>query len=578
MAGMIRAVATDFDGTIAEHDRPDPDALAALAEARSEGVKTVLATGRTMADLLVVFPDVYQSFDLVVAENGGVLAGPAGTRELAPCVDPTLDAALDGRGVPSRRGRTLLATSASHDAAVLAEIHRLGLDCQLFYNRSELMVLPAGVTKGSGLFQGLGDLRVSQHSTVAFGDAENDLDLLQHCEVGVAVAGAVDSLKAHADVVLDAPGAAGVADFVRRHVLDGVPVPPSRRWRVRLGLGDDGGAVVTSASPHNILVAGGSRSGKSFAAGLIAEQLIELGYSLLVIDPEGDYASLAALRGVLVVGGEGSLPAPEQVGQLIEHRFSSVVVDLSAHGLSSSVSYLRQLPDVIESLRHRSGLPHWVLIDEAHVPLGAEGPLRALMDPRGAGNLLVSYRPGQILSEALSQIDLLVGLHSDVPSDNDHLVTLAASLFRERAEGFKDALGECGLGRAVVVTRDAPATRCLLDPRATTHVRHWHKYTSAELPEWHRFYWRDGDDSPVGRPAANLVELHRQLGVVPPSVVEHHTRGGDLSRWVAEVIGDPTLAAALGVAEAGLVDGPHAGDVAACRSALRAAIERRYLG
>ena len=62
------------------------------------------------------------------------------------------------------------------------------------------MILPAGVTKGSGLLEALGELGLSQHNTIGVGDAENDHSLLEVCEIGVAVANAVDAIRAHADV------------------------------------------------------------------------------------------------------------------------------------------------------------------------------------------------------------------------------------------------------------------------------------------------------------------------------------------------------------------------------------------
>ena len=60
----------------------------------------------------------------------------------------------------------------------------------LAFNRGRLMVLPQAIAKSTGLRQALLALRVSIHNTVGIGDAENDHDLLDACEVGVAVDGA----------------------------------------------------------------------------------------------------------------------------------------------------------------------------------------------------------------------------------------------------------------------------------------------------------------------------------------------------------------------------------------------------
>ena len=53
------------------------------------------------------------------------------------------------------------------------------------------MVLPAGVTKGTGLGAVLAEMSLSPHNTVAVGDAENHLSLLGMAEIGVAVADAI---------------------------------------------------------------------------------------------------------------------------------------------------------------------------------------------------------------------------------------------------------------------------------------------------------------------------------------------------------------------------------------------------
>ena len=44
-------IACDFDGTGATDGKPAPELYAALGEARSQGVTTVLVTGRVLEDL-----------------------------------------------------------------------------------------------------------------------------------------------------------------------------------------------------------------------------------------------------------------------------------------------------------------------------------------------------------------------------------------------------------------------------------------------------------------------------------------------------------------------------------------------
>ena len=161
--GYFRAVAVDFDGTLAEGGCPDLAVLDALTEVRAQGLRVVLATRRILAELQATFPDVDDHVDAVVAENGALVTGPAGPRLLAPPVAEELAAALAARGVSCRQGEVLVACSGDDEHVVLAEVRRLGLDCQLVRNRGELMVLPAGdlgdhLVVGGGI-EGIGPVR-----------------------------------------------------------------------------------------------------------------------------------------------------------------------------------------------------------------------------------------------------------------------------------------------------------------------------------------------------------------------------------------------------------------------------------
>lgn len=247
----FHAVAIDFDGTLAQGDRAHPDALMALTELRQAGVQVVLVTGRILSELRAVFPDVDDLIDVVVAENGAVVACRASTWTLADPVSEDLCSALVDQGVRFRRGEVLLACEASDQTKVLAEVRRLELEYQLVRNRGAVMVLPSGVSKGSGLLEALGELGISHHNVIAIGDAENDHSLLDVSELGVAVASAVDSLKSRADVTLDSDGE-GLAAFLRGPVVGGRQRVPRRRWRIHLGAVADGQPVTVSASHTNL--------------------------------------------------------------------------------------------------------------------------------------------------------------------------------------------------------------------------------------------------------------------------------------------------------------------------------------
>ena len=70
------ALATDYDGTLSSDDRVSEQAIRALERLRISGRRAILVTGRRLDDLLAVCSCV-QLFDLVVAENGGIVYAPA---------------------------------------------------------------------------------------------------------------------------------------------------------------------------------------------------------------------------------------------------------------------------------------------------------------------------------------------------------------------------------------------------------------------------------------------------------------------------------------------------------------------
>jgi hydroxymethylpyrimidine pyrophosphatase-like HAD family hydrolase/CheY-like chemotaxis protein len=510
----FRAVALDYDGTLAEGELA-PDTLTALAEARARGIRVILVTGRIINELRGVFAGFEEHLDAVVAENGAVLLTPVGVRRLAAPVDRTVSAALSAREVVHRSGMVLVACAAADESVALEAVRGLGLDCQLVRNRGELMILPAGVTKGSGLREALGDLGLSHHNTIGVGDGENDHSLLDVCEIGVAVANAVDAIRAHADVTLTLPDGQGVAELLRGPLLAGHAHVHPRRWQITLGLDDRGERVTLPASQLNVAVCGGSGDGKSYLAGLICEQLVRLGYSLVVFDPEGDHLGLGELRGVLLTGGdEHRLADPAEVVRLLRHRYASVVVDLSHLDAAEQASYMAALPGEIEAQRAVSGLPQWVIVDEAHGAFGRAGTALGVFNPAAKGYLLVTWQPEELSGAVPAALDAVIALGSPRPSD--HLVDLTAAVANVPPARIARLL-EGPAGRAVLAWRAHPhqAVAFTPGPRSTPHLRHEHKYDHAGVDPAHRFYIsatratplpeRSPPTSPSSKPSSSSV-------------------------------------------------------------------------
>jgi HAD superfamily hydrolase (TIGR01484 family) len=216
-----QALICDYDGTIAQDGRVEPATIKALERLVESGRCLLLVTGRELPPLQLAF-DRLDLFERVVVENGALMYNPATRAErlLTELADERLVKALRARDVkPLGVGRAIIATSEPMETVVLQQIHELGLDLEIIFNKGAVMILPTGITKASGLQAALLDLGLSAHNAVGVGDAENDHAFLSLCGISAAVANALPALKERADLVLEKPRGEGVAELIDR-ILD----------------------------------------------------------------------------------------------------------------------------------------------------------------------------------------------------------------------------------------------------------------------------------------------------------------------------------------------------------------------
>ena len=388
----LSVIALDYDGTVARGDVLDPSVRDAIAAARTQGIVVLLVTGRILDELRRVAGDLH-FVDGVIAENGAVIHFPDSgrTSALAPPVPEGFVAELRRRGIPFAAGQCLVDADANEAPRLLEVIRTLELPLVLIFNRGRVMTAPQGVSKATGLRVALETLRLSARNTVAIGDAENDHELLRLAEVGVAVAWGSKALQAAADVVLNGSGPAAVGDYVRTLAATGnLPIPPRGRRRLLLGYLEDGREFSLAVRGRNVLVTGDAKSGKSWVAGLLCEQLILHGYCVCAIDPEGDYSSLEGLPGVTVLGREDAPPTPRELLRALRYPDRSVVIDLSRLPHDEKLHYVRAVLPALNVLRRRTGLPHRILLDEAHYYLhDTDAP--QLLDFERNGYTVVTY-------------------------------------------------------------------------------------------------------------------------------------------------------------------------------------------
>lgn len=271
-----RAVFVDVDGTLVGHDGVVPDsAVDAVRAARAAGHRVFVCTGRSRAEL---WPDLLDiGFDGVVGASGAFVEVGGEVIVHRGIPDADLRRALDhfaslGTEVLLQADRSI-STSAALKQRLQRVIADVATDADAFdrgsfgfVNRirvggpdgepimkivyvgclvplAELHatfggvfdivpssvaafgpgsgeVTAAGIDKAAGLDAVVAHLGLAHADTIAIGDSHNDLEMLRHAAVGIAMGNAVDEVKAVADEVTGTVAEHGLrAAFVRHGLI-----------------------------------------------------------------------------------------------------------------------------------------------------------------------------------------------------------------------------------------------------------------------------------------------------------------------------------------------------------------------
>lgn len=574
---LAHLFACDYDGTIADGGRVAASTARALERVRRSGRKVVLVTGRRLDDLLGVCPEAGEMFDAIVAENGAVLR-PAGApaRQLGDPPSPPLLQALRARGVPFDVGASLVATTAEHADAALAAIRETGVERTLVFNKGSLMLLPGGVTKQTGLEAALVGFSLSRHNVAGIGDAENDHAFLGMTECAVAVADAVPALRERADHVTRAAGGRGAVEFIEEHLLDDLRalVPGLHRHALVVGESAPGQLVSLGAHATNLLVVGPAESGTSTLTGLLVERLLDAQRTVCLLDPEGDYQTLAALPGVVVRGGQAGervLPTAAELEQLLRQPGGGLVLDLSGMTREEKRAYAVTALMAVAGVRAVSGLPHWIVIDEAHHVFPADGsPAAELVRALGAPSCLITLGAPELPPGVLARMN---GVASTEPRAFAEALAALASAGRGVPARLPAPAGApLAAGQALLLAEETPAlgpVRFTVSPRRVEHRRQVRKYAEGELTEEQSFSFR-GARRQLNLRAANLTRFVELAAGVDDETWRYHLERHDYSTWLRTIVKDNELAAEVEAIEQ---SGARA---ARSREEIILAIRRRY--
>jgi hypothetical protein len=463
---------------------------------------------------------------------------------------------------PLSVGRTVVATWEPNEKRVLEAIHDLALELHIVFNKGAVMVLPSNVNKASGLRRALNRLGLSPHNVVGIGDAENDQALLKACGCAVAVANALPSVKAMADLVVADHGT-GVVELA--HLLTqsdlrrpGLDVP---RCQPVLGVRADASPIRLSPF-ETILVAGASGAGKSTIVTALIEQMRDLGYQFCVVDPEGDHAELPDAA---VLGNAKREPQPSQVARLLAKPDASVVVNLLAVDPPDRPRFLAKLLPEIARLRADTSRPHWIILDEAHHTLPAEwDPAPPSLVGELPPAIGVTVHPETLAPHFLEVVATAIGVGDEALGALEAFCNATGRQLPKAPEAAPEA------DQVLMLARDGPIEAITPQRPKERRKRHVRKYAEGELGEDKSFYFR-GPDGALNLRAHNLATFLQVAAGVDDRTWLHHLEAGEYSRWLRDAVKDPDLAAEARAIE---LDGSRSAGES--RHRLKALIDRRY--
>lgn len=261
MERKIKAIFFDVDGTLLSHksNQVPVSTRRALARLRAKGVKTVVATGRQMYefDKLPVSDIDFDGYltlngNLMLDENKKVYAGTQidkGEMEVLSRIfsakripfvligendryinfinETVVKTQAETQGTVPEVGKwhgedvyQILAFVPAHQKELLDEL--LDECAVTSWNDTGIDIIPRGGGKSAGIHKFMDQYGIDQSEIMAFGDGENDIEMLKFAGIGVAMGNASDEVKAVADYITDSVDENGIENALRHFgLIDG---------------------------------------------------------------------------------------------------------------------------------------------------------------------------------------------------------------------------------------------------------------------------------------------------------------------------------------------------------------------
>jgi phosphoglycolate phosphatase len=221
----IRAVVTDIDGTLTDHDRRlSTEAVLAIRSVEARGIPVLLATGNVLPVALAI----YRSIGLqgpIVAENGGLIYRREGRVDR---VEKLADRAVALRayrklktsGLPVRRlftdrwRETEVALEPNVSVAAVRRCLR-GSSVVVESTGFALHLMERGAGKEIAVRKVLGVMGIALEECLVAGDGDNDVAMLRAAQFGVSFPTASPRARRAADFVAPSGYARGFVEGLK---------------------------------------------------------------------------------------------------------------------------------------------------------------------------------------------------------------------------------------------------------------------------------------------------------------------------------------------------------------------------
>ncbi len=252
---MIKAIFFDIDGTLVSHTKRDiPEGvLTALDELRAKGILLFIASGRHISEFPALPLHDYP-FDGYVTQTGQICYnGAFETIYEQPFTDEDTESLVrmfNEREIPivllndrslyinvvneyvvrtqnaintpippidSYHGEKLYGATVFGESATIDRVEeRLAASRATRWNRFAADIVLGEAGKENGIRKMLDHYGISRDEIMAFGDADNDLDMISFAGIGVVMGNGTEKMKAIADYVTASVDEGGVVE-ARRH-------------------------------------------------------------------------------------------------------------------------------------------------------------------------------------------------------------------------------------------------------------------------------------------------------------------------------------------------------------------------